>query len=260
MPELDKRDDFDLGLLLGSLLGACMACLLIVLPAVGLEGLKNFQTLGAGVIAALGLWVAVINVNRQIVNARSIEDDRRSRDFFAARSLSSHALSQLCEYAQDCCQRLKAVVSDPPTDTLAPIVIPTDFECPAVPKDAIERLERLLKFGDNAEIQSRSHELIGFLQIQNSRMNGLKKKDFIFLEWYCSLLADAMEVYARCEMLIVYARHHKDEVPSVPKLNDLQRAMYFCGVKDSPPWHIVHDVLVRRCKQKAQELKHLLET
>jgi hypothetical protein len=245
MSELDKQDNFVLVLLLGALLGFCTACLLILCPVVGLQVLEKYQTLVAGCIAAVGLYVAVQNTNRQIANTSRLEDDRRSRDFFAARSLSSHALSQLCEYAQDCCQRLKALVSDTPTSALELIVVPAGFKCSAVPKDAVERLERLLKFGDNAEIQNRSHELIGFLQIQNSRMNSLKRKDYIFLEGYCSLLADAVELYTRCEMLIVYTRHHDAEVPGLPRLNNFQNAMHQCGV-DLPPWEVVYKVLVER--------------
>jgi hypothetical protein len=249
-----ELDDYYLGLLLGSLFGFCIACLLILYPAVGLLGLKEYQTLVGGFIAAVGLLIAVLNVNRQIASARRMEEKRRSREFFAARLLSSHALSQLCDYAEDCCQRLKVFVDGPPTDFDEGIAIPEDFKCPPVPKEAIERLERLLKFGDDAKAHSRIAKLVNHLQIQNSRMKGLKQP--LSASFFYTRLADAVEVRARCDMLFLFVRDLRqgndvfDLVPKEPELNDFQSAMTHCDLP-MPLWKSVCNALEERCEQKA---------
>jgi hypothetical protein len=231
---MDSPDNFDLGLMLGILIGACLALLLVLFPAVGLEVLAKYQALIGGFIAAGGLYIAASNTTRQIVNSQRMENEKRSREFFAARVLMPHALTQLCDYAEECCEGLKSLISQRRGDRSEVACVLADFEFPAMPEQAIARLERVMQFCDNDKAHTRIAELVRDLQIQNSRLCGLKVAYKVLPEWICAeRLADSLNIRTRCNMLYPFARYSTQGsgvynlVPGEPTLEDLYQSLTF---------------------------------
>jgi hypothetical protein len=227
-------DLVNMDVLLGLLIG--IAASFIVVVSMQHETFKEYQELIAGSMALIGAAGAVVAVMYQIRHTQNIEDERRNRQMYAARSMMPHALSSLCEYAESCCAELRNVLGDarPPHDP-EQVKLPDFFSLARVSDLQIEPLQQLLQFGE-PEVQDRISELMRSLQIQQSRLNNrgfFVANNLIFARQYYTLIANTLEIYARASKFFSYARGREQEVPAVCK-DDISSAAFSCGF--DPEW------------------------
>ncbi len=225
-------DLLNMDVLFGVLIGVIFPFVVFVFMQA--NAIKEYQSLIAGILALIGAAFALIAVRHQIRHAQEVEDDRIARQMLAARAMMPHALSALSSYARDCCTQLQKLYTDTLPQNLENgerIFIPPDLAVPKIPDAAMATIKECLQFGDSA-IQTRLREFIKQLQIQHSRLNGLKKENDVGEHWYYTLISDALEVYARASMLFDYSRGENEVVPGEPVMGDLKSAANncrFCG-------------------------------
>jgi hypothetical protein len=235
----------NLDIILGILIGIAATMLITTSRWFWQHGLERYQELLSGCLALIGAAAAVGVVIRQINHAQEMEDERRSRKMYAARSMMPSALSALCRYARDCGLALhEALGEDSPPEPHQTIYLPHSLAVPPIPDASIAILRECLEFG-TADIQYRIAELIKHLQVQYARITQpeeLFDGRQIGGEWYYTLVADAIELYSRSEMLIPYARRDQEHDPGEPKLREMISAVRLCGY-DEIRWPYLYSKL-----------------
>jgi hypothetical protein len=230
-----KRDFDDLALLLGALLGFALSSMLILSPFF-IRDIDKYQTLLTGLIAAVaavgGAAATVWVVNRQIRQAQDAENERRTRQLYAARAMMPHALTALSDYAEQSCGSWRARVREGLPAENDTIVIPPNFRLPDLPTESMAPLQRRLEFGE-AELQSAVALLIQCLQVQQSRTRIRHIETGVTFGYqYLSRLAEALEIYARAAILFHYSRGTTEDAPAEPTKADMMSAVANCGF-----WH-----------------------
>ena len=228
-------DLFNLDVLFGILIGIAISFSILV--GMG-EGIQAWQDLTGGILGVLGGAGAVIAVMHQIRHAQDMEDERRSREMYAARSMMPHALASICEYAELCAAQLRTVIgkSSPPKDPDR-VTLPAQFDLPRVSELPLSPLEQLLQFGDSP-IQDRLSTLMDRLQIQQSRIvnrSGHVVDNAVFARWYYTLIVDTLELHARASALFHCARRETDLIPDGITQQSFYSAAQQCGF-GRPGW------------------------
>jgi hypothetical protein len=233
----------NLDLVLGILIGLATS-LLFASPWHWEHGLRDKEFV-VGILSLAGAAGAILAVMRQVAHAQEMEDERRARQNFAARSMMPHALTSLCRYARACGQFLQGVVQEQngpaPHDTVS---LPVNLDIPILPDDVFKTLQGCIEFG-RSDLQKRLAELIGALQVQNTRLNDpdeLFDGGRISGDWFYTLVADTIEIYARSTMLFDYGRRETETAPEEPRLRDMLSACHLCSF-DDVYWPHLHEKL-----------------
>ena len=150
-----------------------------------------------GVISAtyLAVWQQQKNSER--------EAEQRRRKNIAARSVMPAALSEICDYADVCVERLTKLY---PRDEAIPI-LPEKFPVPDFPSDATDILKECIEHAEE-EDGKKIAECIRKLQIQHSRVSSFFQSSTPRALPYSfdSMIIDTVSLHAYCSMLFPYAR------------------------------------------------------
>ena len=192
-----------------------------------------YQDLIAGILALIGAAGAVSAVIYQIRDARKMEEERRERQMYAARSMMPHALTSLCEYAESCCKELKDVAGKTPPKNGEQVKFPPKFNIPQISELPLAPLQQLLEFGDE-EIQNNISRLLQALQVQQSRLQhrNMPLSIDVFGYQYYTRIAEALEVHARAGALFPYARRTAETAPNFPTPDNMLAVVNHCGFWD----------------------------
>ena len=108
---------------------------------------------------------------------------------------------------------------------------------PKISELPIEPLQQLVQFG-NKEIQDSISAVMQLLQVQQSRAsnrNILAANEFAFARQYYSRISEALEIYARANLLFAYSRRTTEEAPQIPSRDEMFSAATQCGFWQ-PKW------------------------
>lgn len=166
-----------------------------------------WQTQISGFIAiAAALIGAAVILHQTDIHRRS-EKMRRERRADALRTVLPIALMELSNYAARSVVRLSELLARSTTD---PIVEP-DFRVPQLPDGTLPTLIELITVLDT-EHSKPIKTLVGKIQIHHARMRDTRTRaknddgNILLRQNVISRMVDAIEIYARCDMLFRYAR------------------------------------------------------
>jgi hypothetical protein len=201
------------------------------------NGLSNWQTLIAGLLALAGAIATVVAVRRQIEAGHHQEEERRIRQLTAARAVMPLALVKLIEYTDASLGALKAM-NGPPEDKV--IVHPQGWTppvMPEIPETAVEVLRNCLQFSDAPAMEAIC-DIISEFQICNSRLRatiqGVSSGGGVVRHGYNQRIAENLALGVRFEKLFDYARRKTGHVDSdIVPVAVLKKAilvgLYDCG-------------------------------
>ena len=206
------------------------------------QAIQKYQPLIAAAVAAtFALGAAVIawrNVQLQIGNQRSLEDDRRARSGLAARVSLPLALSAISGYAKDCAMSLTSLRKRPEQDGLITVSIAKIPKLPNFDQSIIPTLTKCIEFAEPNPRDALA-DLIATMQVQRSQLEdatsrwkrgtGEAKIVVHELEGY---ILDSAEVYARATELFDYARREDDEVQAGVTFADIVNAFLIAEIRE----------------------------
>ena len=201
-----------------------------------IDWIERFQTLIAGVLALFAAILTVRTLSHQISQAEQRHQDLIRRKFNAARAVLPLVLSRLCGYAESSI-RYAAKGREPISNNCEIIE-----ETPAFPDDIIPLLKDIIEYADD-KIAESTRDLVSEIQIRRYRLTDLPKTpEFTLLsgETIISYLSvfdlaifDAAHLYAHASNFFDYARHRKDEAPSLPTKDEVQKKLFRLGIEES---------------------------
>ncbi len=148
------------------------------------------------------------------------ETEQRRRKNYAARAVLPASLSQICEYATKCARELMATRRLPLHDMTAP----PPLNLPDLPKGDVQVLKECIESADEGP-RERLAELLSTLQVQHSRLLSISDpRNCLGLHNFDQFLLDAINIYARSEMLFSYARRETSDDPGDPAKTDILAA------------------------------------
>ena len=169
--------------------------------------LNRYQTLIGAALALGGAFLAFSAVRQQIAQAERHAADKEKRDSNAARAVVTHALSKLNGYASGCVRALK---SCRPTE--GQHFARGRLHLPEFPEEVIPVLQDAVRYSD-PPVAAQFADLIAQTQVQKARIesavnksNDSEQSDLTFTELQDRII-DAMDMYARTEILFDYGRH-----------------------------------------------------
>lgn len=217
--------------------------------------LYDWQTLATGLIAIVAALIGGGFVYYQTRAAQLAERDRLRRRHAAARSTLPLVLSGMMGYARRVAIGLRRMHLAGTVDYVIHETIVT-FDVPSLPTDATRALSEVIEAASNemAEVIS---DLLGELQVQNGRLQSLRdgaeaggvgRRNLpkAELEEY---ICDVAEIYARCELLLSYARRETETASGTPSGDDLLRALRLMGFHESA-FDRVKETVRRRAQRR----------
>lgn len=172
----------------------------------------RYQTL----IAAAAAVVTIFVLRSQIAEARSAEARNVARAQIAARAYLPLALTEVCEYAEECMIRL----DKHRIDRLA-------FVLPDIPQNAIEAIHACIATAAK-EQAIRLAAILSDIQVQRARLRGRTRR--LRSSTISDGIFDSAELYARSESLFEWARRTSSSAPN-PHRRDIQIAIRVAGVE-----------------------------
>lgn len=162
------------------------------------DGLKEWQTLIAGLLATLAAAVTVFQVRRQMRQSETALFHERERRAFAHRAMLPLLLSDICDFVESDNQKLKIAIANKSQ--------PDSIEWPTNISEQLETLRSVVEFDDqNKEVTDRLRTLISQLQVYRARRRPKSIRPVSALEGL-DRLRDAVEIYVSASSLFSYAR------------------------------------------------------
>lgn len=152
-----------------------------------------------------------------------MQEDQRKRKNFAARAVLPATLSELTAYINKCLDALAEYLDKRSEDESV-----SKFNRPSMPIDLINSLRDCVEFADDAP-KARLAELIEKLQIQNSRLSLIDLETprlsmITTRQTINARIVDALDIYARIELLFPYSRRASDGDPGAPTKENMKSA------------------------------------
>lgn len=190
------------------------------------DGMKEWQTLFAGLLAMAAAIVTVMQLRKQIRQSEDALRHERDRRAFSHRAMLPLLLSDICDFVESDNQKLKVAIADKS--------VPTPIEWPNTINDQLETLRSVIEFEDqNKEISESLRNLISQLQVYRARRRPKSIRPVTALEGL-DRLRDAAEIYISASSLFEYARGEQFRRKSPRK--DLFEALRSLGY-----WDGIHD-------------------
>ena len=177
------------------------------------------QAIGSMLAVAAAAFVAIY----QQAKNKQLQDEQRERKHFAALALLPAALSELTEYSNACLNDIAVY-----RDRMSQTGDTPRFNTRPIPASLINATRDCIETADDAP-RRRLAELLEKLQIQNSRLSliGLvtpRVNMITTTDAINSRIVDALDVYARIELLFPYARRMNDADPGAPTKENMRSA------------------------------------
>ena len=177
------------------------------------------QALGTIIGISSAAFVAVY----QQAKHQEMQEDQRKRKNFAARAVLPATLSELTAYINKCLDALAEYLDKRSEDESV-----SKFNRPSMPIDLINSLRDCVEFADDAP-KARLAELIEKLQIQNSRLSLIDLETprlsmITTRQTINARIVDALDIYARIELLFPYSRRASDGDPGAPTKENMKSA------------------------------------
>lgn len=204
--------------------------------------LKDWQTLIAGVLALVGAALTVAWIQRQIDQAQQLEDVRRERRHYAARSAMPAALAEFSDYATQQLEMLHAF--GPPVDGTITFTQAWDRKIPAVPPSAVAAFQTCIESA-GLRVRKEMAKVLEELQVMNSRLRELPNKTGIGASYLNELVADALEMYVRCDGMFDYARGRASEMDIQITAEQMKTRARFSEFREQD-YPTLHELLQRR--------------
>jgi hypothetical protein len=167
------------------------------------EGIKEWQTLIAGILATGAAAITVLQVGRQIRQNESALRHQRQRRASSHRAMLPLILSDICDFIETDNIKLKVAIS---TRTM-----PDQLEWPESLSVQFETLREVWEFDDENQMHANNIRiLISQIQVYRSRRRPKNFRSVAKLEGL-DRLRDAAEIYVSASALFDYARgeHHR---------------------------------------------------
>lgn len=234
-----------LSALLGGSVVAFVFCVGLALtvsePAEGVAGwldrLKPWQTLITGIIALIVGFGSILMINRQIMQASQVEQDRIERELYAARIGLPVALNTLHDYVERCASRLQAFQPHLRGTRLEypDGWVPPDL--PDIPHVALETIQTCIA-AENGENRDALAYPLRNIQSVSARIKRLRedalfgRSDFSTGRFLNVILVDLCEYKVRIDKTFDYARHPNQEISidTEVTLDNLQTAAERLGI------------------------------
>jgi hypothetical protein len=203
----------------------CGGASVIVLPYVVIDFLNLPEHKVSS--AEWAAWAQALGTILSVAAAASIslylQDEQRRRKHFAARALLPATLSELGDYINACLDALLDYRGNMSRTGATP-----RFVAPPMPISLINAMKDCVEAADEAP-RKRMAELLEKLQIQNSRLStiGLETPRVNMItttHTINSRIVDALEIYARVDLLFPYARRLNDADPGAPRKDNMRCA------------------------------------
>lgn len=216
--------------------GGVIACFITIVSigyAVAIPALKEWQTLATGLLAAVAAIITVFFLAAQIRQGERFELERRKSKNLAARAAIHQPLSNIIS---DQGSTIEVIASALEQNTSHNMRIDRS-KLPEANSDYVQTLVNCLEFSDNPVVGEDLSKLISLLQIQNARLRPIRdrsSRNRIQIEFRTNAehyLIDALEIYARSERLLLYARHEDQEYKD-RRLQDSMRSAAFLNSVD----------------------------
>ena len=260
----NKKGDWVVWYSLGCLMGFAITALFVTALAAfsGFHGfwklLFDYQTLITGILAILaaGLSVGLMQhqtaaMYMQIQQTERFENERRERRDYAVRSVLPHTLRTIGDYAEDCIGVLVALDKVMSSKKEEQIVLehvilarvtplPTENSIPYLSNEAIITLRDNIEGIQNDQVRTKMRELIGKLQIQNSRFRASVLNVIDHPPNYHRMgdhYWDAIEIYALTAHLFPYAHFDSGYAPAPLNEGDYVSAAANCTWNKFPEHH-----------------------
>lgn len=191
--------------------------------------LNRYQALLAGILATVAAYFTILNLREQIKQSREVEDDRRSRNEIAARSLLPIALDALSSYCSDCVSELISLHT--PTATIPSIHVPSAFKIPDPPLDILNILQDNIKHGNKTEVHKMA-TLVALLQIHMAR---LRDSSYVTKSIYGrdQMIYDSLVLQSLIDKLYRYGRRMTAEPnDDVILPEDLRRSAHLANINE----------------------------
>ena len=199
----------------------------------------HWQTLISGLLAIVAALFGAGFVYHQTRQTRAIEENRLRRRHAAARSTLPLVLSSIMNYARQVGAGmhqlyLASAGNHIDRDRLIGWNIPT------VAPGETAALANVIEAASNdtADVIA---DLLGHLQVQSGRIRemhanaaaGTPGRRNILKSEFEEYLLDVADLYARCELLLDYARREAETVQAKPSGEDLLRALFLMGFHEA---------------------------
>jgi hypothetical protein len=236
------KDLFNADTLLGFLIGIAATMTAMFWQPIQQQGLTAYQGFVTSNLALLGAAGAIWIVHRQIQATRESDDKRRSRRAYAARAMLSLTLASLAEYAEACCHKLviEAVPSAGRPLALTDTISAGFVRMPALPDGVLTTLKELLENGE-PDVQKAVADLTVTLQVHVRRAATMHNRS-VSAEWYYTVLADTVAIYALANAIAPYARLSSETLPTEVTETQLCAAALGFGLKRSE-WPMLYERL-----------------
>jgi hypothetical protein len=211
-----RNPDFDLGALMGAILGFSLSAALLSSPWFReVDWFYRYQTFFAGVLAVLGAVATTYVVMRQVAQTREIEVETLRREERSARPLLAFVLVHIQHYSLDCFRKLRSLEREVVERRGEDLEIPRQLDLPSLPTETFGSLQLNLKYGTTSAIAVISM-LLSKLQVQHSRIRTIVvpegDRSSIDLRSLHVYMADAAEIASLSTRLYAYSRGQLDEV------------------------------------------------
>ena len=197
--------------------------------------LEKWQTLVSGILALLAALGGAYMIHRQIRQQQKIENNRISRQYTAARSTLPLVLSSIMEYTRGVGGELRRIYTEEAGDHVRSEVF-SRWQIPPFPQGDAGTLASIIE-GAPEDIVVAISKLLTNLQVQATNTRGLEAGGVLGttrrrtvpkpeIETYIKRTAD---IYARCSMLLEYARDEIECVDPAPDVEHFSRALFIFG-------------------------------
>ncbi len=207
-----------------------------------IDWIERFQTLIAGALALFAAIWTVRTLSHQISQAEQRHQDLIRRKFNAARAVLPLVLSRLCGYAESsilyAAKERDAVKEREPISNNCEIT----EETPAFPDDIIPLLKDIIEYADD-KIAESTRGLVLKIQTQRSGLTSLPKtleSQFLsgetittYISAFDQAIFNAAHLCVHASNFFDYARHRKDEAPSLPTKDEVQKKLFWLGIEES---------------------------
>ncbi|MCI0552512.1 MAG: hypothetical protein L0287_16300 [Anaerolineae bacterium] len=202
-----------------------------------LDGVKQWQTLAAGLLALIGAFITVGVMIRGINSRRKEIEEQRRRRLMACRAAMPADLSSIIEYTHDC-----ALVSGTAIRILRGDEDSRTLPYPSLPARVVKNLQQLIEQLDdrNANLIA---DMLSCYQIQYARLSGelsyfntphrLGRERIIAEHNIEYTLRKTIELFLLAESMFKFARREEPNIPQ-PKFTqgNVQNALGVLDLRD----------------------------
>lgn len=223
-----------------------VAVMCITLKAAGLFA-EKWQTLIAGFLAIIAAFIGGTFINRQIASTQRLEEDKRQRQFAAARAIMPIVLGEAIDFSVACAVALKRLYQQRDGERIPPTAELPDL--PSLPLKLAQGLHDTIVHADG-EVYRPVADLLGNIQVIAARLKSLwsdlpRAEHVVVALNIEGYIVDCAEAHARSSLMFEFARRRTSSIKTSPTSRDIAASLRNIGFPEEE-YDRVHATAERR--------------